>query len=458
MARALRPLSELDPEWAWAPYEPDVERPWDRGLAAHLHRRAGFGATSAELDEAVRLGPAGAVAALLDAVEPEAYRQQTLDLRAAALASGGVSAGAAWWLHRLVTSPAQALEKQTLFWHGHFATGADKVDELPLMIAQNDLLRRHALGSFASLAHDISRDPAMLIYLDSATNRRAHPNENYARELMELFCLGEGNYTEHDVQQLARCFTGWEVRRDKFRFNSYQADTGSKSLLGREGTYDGDQAIDIVLAQPSLGGFLAGKLVRYYCFDEPAAPTKLLAPLAATLRGPELSLRPLVERILRSNLFFSEHSVGRKFRSPIELTVCLLRTLEGSTDVTALSQRLRDLGHGLFYPPNVKGWDGGRAWINTATLLARDNLVRELLDNPRTRWGGGRTLRELFESLGLAGSQGVVDGLAGLLMAAPPPAQVRGQLLSLAEGMADPEPRWRQLLYGLATLPEFQLH
>ena len=206
----------------------------------------------------------------------------------------------------------------------------------------------------------------MLIYLDSVSNRKAHPNENYAREIMELFCLGEGNYTENDIRELARCFTGWEIKRKRFRFNRYQHDGGVKSVLGTTGKLGGEEGVRIVAEQDAAPRFLASKLIRYFLMDEPEAPERLVAPIARTLRDHDLNLAAAVRQILGSNLMFSRYSVARKVRSPVEFGVGLLNALEGSTDAYQLAESFEQLGQGLYYPPSVKGWDGGRTWINSS--------------------------------------------------------------------------------------------
>ena len=281
-------------------------------------------------------------------------------LATATLATGDVKKLSAWWAYRMLSTPAPLLEKLTLFWHGHFATSAAKVEDAKLMFAQNNLLREHALGDFGALLLEISRDPAMLVYLDSASNRKAHPNENYAREIMELFCLGEGNYTEKDIRELARCFTGWEIRREKFRFNRYQHDTGSKNVLGESGEFGGEKGVEIVAGQDAAPLFIAMKLVKFFVMEEPQPTDDLLSPLAQELRDNDMQIAPVVKRILSSNLFFSNLSIGRKVRSPVEFAVGFLRSLEGSTNSYELAEQLNTLGQGLLYPPSVKGWDGGR--------------------------------------------------------------------------------------------------
>ena len=181
----------IDPQWAWSPYNSTEDAPWNIRMAAHLYRRAGFGATFDELSVAIEKEPATVVDEIFSVKQPSTFLAETKSLADAAIASGNVKQLSAWWVYRMLSTPAQLLEKTTLFWHGHFATSADKVNQAELMLAQNELLRSFALGDFSELVHRVSRDPAMLIYLDSATNRKAHPNENFAREIMELFCLGE---------------------------------------------------------------------------------------------------------------------------------------------------------------------------------------------------------------------------------------------------------------------------
>jgi uncharacterized protein (DUF1800 family) len=447
-------LQNIDPAWAWAPFTPEP-RPWSRSLAAHLFRRAGFGANTQQLDDAVRQSPAEVVAGLLsDADEAAAFRSESQVLADAILATGDARNLAPWWLHRMLNTPNQLREKLTLFWHGHFATSGEKVTQIRLMYDQNELLRRNALGDFAAMVRDISRDPAMLIYLDSATNRKAHANENYARELMELFCLGEGNYSEQDVQELARCFTGWEIRRERFRFNRFQHDTGEKTILGQSGQFTGEEAVNLVLEQDSAARFIIGKLFRYLICDEPEPPPALLEPLARQFRDDGLTLPGVLQRMLSSQLFFSPQAVARKVRSPVELAAGLLRCLQGSGNVKNLATETAQLGQSLLFPPNVKGWDGGRAWINSATLLGRANFVRRLLADENTRFDGG-TLAELAARRGVSKPRDFVQWLSELLLAVPLASPILDQLEVAVT--ASKERGYQEALSTLATLPEFQL-
>lgn len=451
-------LSQLDPVWAWSPYTPNGEQPWNRARAAHLFRRAGFGATSRDLDEAAKQEPAEVVKKMVTPNEGNsAFERQFDELGRTMLAGNNAESLSAWWLYRMAYTPDPLLEKSTLFWHGHFATSAAKVTEAKAMLVQNELLRKHARGDFSALVLKMSRDPAMLIYLDSATNRKTHPNENYARELMELFCLGPGNYTERDIQQVARCFTGWEVRRGAFMFNEYEHDVGSKSFLGRTGKFDGDEAAKVVLEQPAAARFIVGKLLRFFVCDEPAFPESLVEPLAKEYRENGYDTGRVLGKILGSQLFFSEHAIGRKIRSPIEIGVGLLKSLEGQTNLNVLAQELAQLGHAPFFPPNVKGWDGGRTWINSSTLLARSNLVRQLALGGQTRFGGG-SLESYLSSQGVSGPAETVAWLLDLLVAVPVPAAAREPLVALAGSSGgDKNRRLGELLHAIGTLPEYQL-
>ena len=451
----MQSKASIDPNWAWAPYVPGPKRPWNQEMAAHLFRRAGFGGSHRELSDVLEGTPADAVGQITQASDDStAFLADSEQFAETILAGGDPSKLSAWWVYTILRTPHPLLEKMTLFWHGHFATSADKVEDAEAMYQQNQILRQYALGDFSAMVHAVSRDPAMLIYLDSVTNRKAHPNENFARELMELFCLGEGAYTEQDVQQLARCFTGWEIRRGSFRFNRYQHDNDTKTIFGKSGSFPDGEAVDLVLEQPAACRFIVGKLIRYFVCDEPVASVELIEPLAIELREHDWDIGHVVRTILGSNLFFSEYAVGRKIRSPVDMMVGLLRALEGSTNATQLAQDLTDLGQGLFYPPNVKGWDGGRAWINSSTLLGRANLVGRLVRDKTTRFGE-TDLESYFERMGATSPADIVDTLARLLLAVPIPSEARSQLIGLVKaGDAD---RIAATIHAMSTLPEFQL-
>lgn len=448
--------NDIDPNWAWEPWQPSAANPWAKRTAAHLLRRATFGASQSELEDAVASQPDEVIQKLLeDCNESQVYQQQMQAVLSAALATGNPVQLAAWWVYRMLTTPAPLLEKMTLFWHGHFATSAEKVEDADLMNAQNQLLRKYALGCFPDLLLEISQDPAMLIYLDSASNRKAHPNENYAREIMELFCLGEGNYTETDIKELARCFTGWEVKRQKFRFNRYQHDGDSKTVLGRTGKFGGEQAVAIVASQPEAATFIARKLVQFFVMDEPIATDKLVEPIAKQLRNNGFVIADAVQTVLNSNLFFSEHAMARKIRSPVEFGIGFTRCLNGSTNNFELASRLEELGQALFYPPSVKGWDGGRTWINSSTLLGRSNLIQELLTSEKSRFAK-MPFTDFLSTQGITSSIQLIAYFEDLFFAVPIPSAAKDRIRKLA-GSSGNSRSLETTAQAICTLPEFQL-
>ncbi len=296
----------------------------------------------------------------------------------------------------------------------------------------------------------------MLIYLDSESNRKAHPNENFARELMELFCLGEGHYSERDVQELARCFTGWEIRNGRFRKNRYQQDTESKSFLGKSGVFDGEQAVEIVVNHPQSANFVVGKLYKYLVCDEPEPASELLQPLANTLRQSSMQIRPVVRQILCSNWFYSPQCLARKIRSPVELAIGLIRTLEISANTVAIAKDLLSVGQGLFYPPNVKGWDGSRAWINSSTLLGRANMLQSIVFDEKTRFAGEK-LTDYLAQVKVFDVRQAVAFFCRQMMAPPVSDAKQMQVVELAQASGDREMQMRRALHGVCVLPEFQI-
>jgi uncharacterized protein (DUF1800 family) len=452
-------LEQLDPEIAWAPWQESKSQPWDRSRVCLLWRRAGFGANEHQIQRSLKLDPQEVVKEFFPSNWDEknwaTFSYESTALASSVRAGGDMNKLAAWWLHAMLNSPRPLIEKMTLFWHGHFATGAEKVQDAELMFQQNQLLRTHALGDFGQLTHQISKDPAMLIYLDSVTNRKAHANENYARELMELFCLGEGNYSEADVQQLARCFTGWEIRRKQFRFNSYQHDDSAKSLFGVQGISSGEQAIDLILKQASMPRFIVGRLFQYFLCDEPTPPAALLTPLEKIFVESKYSIEPVVEAILGSNLMLSGWSVGRRIRSPVELTIEVLRSLEGNTNLTKLAGLLKRLGQSIFFPPNVKGWPGGRSWINSSTLIGRANLVFDLLNDGNSSFAGGK-LDQLAKRISVSDAASWLQWINTTLLAVPLSSAEFQQVLANIQSLGQ-EAMMKRGLIEVAALPRMHL-
>jgi uncharacterized protein (DUF1800 family) len=386
-----------DPARAWAAYEPNSGDPWDLPKVAHLHRRAGFSAPWAVLRRDAEDGPSASVDRLI-AGEPKAADgtpadefASLLDAMAARLGpSASLTRLQGIWLFRMIFSPHPLRERMTLFWHNHFATSNAKVNNTGLMQRQNDLLRSHALGSFETLLVAMGRDPAMLVWLDSTVNRKAKPNENYAREVMELFTLGRGRYTEKDIQEAARAFSGSFVVGDQYREVPAQHDEGDKTVLGRTGRFRGDDVARILLDQPVCAEFVCTKLYRHLVDEVEAPSPDLIAPLAEAFRASGHDVKVPVRMILRSRLFYAPEVRRRRVKGPVEFAVGTIRALEvlkPTVQADALAEACGRMGQNLFAPPSVAGWDGGPAWINTTTTLARANFALALLSTTDAAFG-----------------------------------------------------------------------
>ena len=387
-----------DPARAWSAFEPTADRPWDLGSVVHLHRRAGFAAPWAILARDLADGPKLAIDRLLEG-EPTSGDGQSAAEFASLLDSMGerLGSGAApnrlrgIWLYRMIHTPRPLLERMTLFWHDHFATSIVKVISPSAMQQQNALLRAHALGDFRALLEGIGKDPAMLTWLDATANRRAKPNENYAREVMELFSLGRGHYTEVDVREAARALTGRFITGDRFSELPAQHDDGEKTILGKTGKFKGDDVPSILLEQPSCAEFLARKLFRQFISEIDPPSESLLAPLAAGLRASRYDIKAAVGTILRSNLFHDPSVRRKRVKGPVEFTVGAIRSLEAvrpTVSADALGEACSRMGQTLYAPPSVAGWEGGPSWINTATLIARTNFALALLSKSDKDFGG----------------------------------------------------------------------
>lgn len=383
----------LSPETAWQPWLPSAAEPWDAARIAHLFRRTCFGASWSEIERAASRQPAEVIAEIVTgrpgsispaadarsadspASEPwQAFEAKIGPLKTPVAESGDLEQVQALWLYRMLHSPHPLREKLTLFWHNHFATSAAKVRDLQLMIRQNELLRTHALGRFDELLWLATIDAAMIVWLDSASNRKGHPNENYARELMELFSLGVGNYTEKDIQEAARALTGWRVSsgRPDFRLNEF--DSGEKTVFGQTGAWQAKDIVRLCTEQPACSRFVVRKLIAEFVGPE-FARDDLVQPLAEWYRAEGFSTGRLIERIVSSRLFFSDDARWTIVKSPVALLVGLVRSLEGRIGPDKLAKACDQLGQSLLRPPSVKGWDGGAEWINSTTLLRRQNIA-----------------------------------------------------------------------------------
>jgi uncharacterized protein (DUF1800 family) len=351
-------------------------------------RRAGFGGPPQEIQALVDLGLQGAVDYLInyhqvdDSAMEQALSQQNF-LQAPPGKQLSLPAIQIWWLYRMLYTKRPLLEKMTLFWHGHFATGVSKVVIRELMLQQNQLFRQHALDSFQTILLNISKDPAMIIWLDNLTNIKDAPNENYARELMELFTMGindviDGtpNYTEQDIHESARAFTGWTLRRNQFYFNSSQHDSGSKTFLGETGNFNGDDIVGILAPRPATARFMSKKLFEFFGYANPEPA--VIQELADVYLGNQFSIQAVMQHLFTMDAFYSDKALYANIKSPAEFVVGssrLLKPTSGSALLTNLVTTMDLLQQVLFNPPTVKGWDGGLSWINTASILTRCNFA-----------------------------------------------------------------------------------
>jgi uncharacterized protein (DUF1800 family) len=401
---------------------------WSYTRAAHLIERAGFGATPEELKRLAAMTPRQVVDELVDyesiksdlkafdesgiwdsGMDPfppsraEAVRiarergeglgvkvlregaqrrlQPVVDKFFYSLAANNIETQrlGLWWANRMLTTRRPLQEKLTLFWHGHFATGENKVRDYRMMLRQNEMFRARASGNLRDLLIGILTDPAMLVYLDNGENIKKHPNENFGRELLELFTMGVGNYTERDVREAARAFTGWTNNVLVFKLDAEQHDFGEKTFLGRTGTFNGEDIIDAILKQPVTGEFVAAKLYRFFVREDVAGAVK--AELGRTYRDSGYQMKPVLKRIFLSKDFYSPPAFATQIKSPVHLVVSTYKKM-GLRDVPTIpdfGQMTSSLGQALFDPPNVAGWAGGRTWITPSTLLQRGNLFRGVL-------------------------------------------------------------------------------
>lgn len=486
---------------------------WDYAKARHLLSRAGFGGPPEEIERLQAMGLEGAVRYLVEFQElpevafdppPEVSRppspaelqelneEQRRQLRRRYMQQqrAHMLDVRAWWVRRMVESSRPLEEKMVLFWHGHFTSGARTVRDSQAMFDQNQLFRRYAAGNFRRLLHSVVHDPAMLRYLDNNNNSRQHPNENLARELMELFSLGEGNYTEQDVQEAARALTGYHVDRmaGRFRFASRAHDPGDKTIFGKTSSFDGDQLVELILEQPASARWLAHKLFVFFVHDSPDEAT--IDHLAAVLRQHDYEIAPMLKTMFGMAEFYSPRSMGQQIKSPAQLTIGSLRALGiEKVDGRAVAAAMGSMGQELFEPPNVKGWDGGRAWINSNWLVARHRFAAGLVaavaeeparakprDRVKKRDRGGEAAgapAARFDAVAWCqqhkafSPEAVVDQLASALLTVPLTSEERAEFVKKL-GDLPPSSEWGEaneqvqkqvanLLLLMMTMPAYQL-
>jgi uncharacterized protein (DUF1800 family) len=369
----------------WACYQPTSEAPWDLRRVVHLHRRAGFAATWAELQRDLTDGPEASISRVLTGSSRtgvfEEFESTSGLLADAAVASRDVNRLRAWWIFRMLCSPDSLGERLTLLWHNHFATAQSKVEDLALMRRQNETFRRLARAPFGDLLVATVREPALLVYLDAPSNRKDHLNENLARELMELFTLGIGNFTEVDVKEAARALTGWTVQDGAFREASSTHDDGEKTLLGRRGRWAPADFLAILLDQPSTARRIARKICGLL-MGEGAVDDLGINALADELSADRLDVGHAVETVLRSSVFFAPKNLGSRVVGPVEFVIGACRALvpgELMPSTLLLADWTARLGQELLEPPNVGGWPEGRAWLTPRSLVGRSNFAAALV-------------------------------------------------------------------------------
>ena len=371
-------------------YEPTPEQPWNVGRVVHLHRRAGFAASWSEIQRDLVDGPEVAVARLLhtkanpqranaDEAASE-FEQMSSVICDAAVGSGNINRLKAWWLYRMLFTPDPLGERLTLLWHNHFATSNIKVADVNLMRQQNVIFRQLSRAPFGEMLRRVAKDPAMLVWLDADANRKKHPNENLAREIMELFSLGVGNYSEDDIKEAARALTGWSVNKGKFRVYDQYHDDGEKTILGKSGKWTGDDLVRMLVEHPATSRRLAFRICGLFMGAKPVADD-IIDKLARGLRERDLDIGWAIETVLHSEAFFSDDNIGNRVRGPIEFVIGVARSLE-ITDpppsTLLLAEVTANLGQDLFYPPNVAGWPGGRSWLTSRALIGRANFASAL--------------------------------------------------------------------------------
>jgi len=441
---ALAATNPVHPLKAISPQE------WNADKARHLLERAGFGASPQEVAQFARMTPQQAVQTLVryqripdkfvpfedsgshdDGLEPFASsRPAATDLAKASGESLGVKVKPAgnrrvqqvadrylywlrasrlethrlgyWWANRMLSTPRPLQEKLTLFWHGHFATSEEKVRDYRKLLIQNETMRLHANGKFRDLLIAVAKDPAMLAFLDAGVNVKGAPNENFAREIMELFTMGVGHYSETDIKEAARAFTGWNYDRLNFVVNPAQHDDSMKTVLGRTGRFDGEQVIDILLAQPATADFIAAKLYRYFVCED--LSPQLQKQLGQLLRDSRYDIAVFMETVFLSNDFYSQASIATRIKPPVELLISTYKKMElkAVPGIPDFNQQTEMLGQKLFYPPNVAGWAHGRSWITPGLLLARGNVIYDLVFPPIDFVAPDRTPNGLYQILSVA--------------------------------------------------------
>lgn len=379
-----------------------------------------------------------------------------------------------WWLTRMIETPRPLEEKLTLFWHGHFATNYRTIENSYHMFLQNQVFRKNAAGNFGDILHAMIKDPAMIAYLDNNDSRKGKPNENLAREIMELFSLGVGNYTEKDIKEGARALTGYTFEDDEFVFQARNHDTGEKRILGRSGNMKGEDFVDIILNQPACSRFITRRLYHYFVADVPPderggdkeldpAQRAVLRQMASMLSSGRYELKPVLRKLFLSEHFYEPRFRNQQIKSPVTLIVGAIRSLNAPPrDLSILNDALDLMGQRIFFPPSVKGWDGGRSWINTSTLFVRQNVLAFLLTGKKPQGFDSTADSQKFDAMAILGEVREPDAVVqrvlrvSLGQAPSETVQVLREFLTANDDQINQTTVTGLLLLATAT-PEYQL-
>jgi hypothetical protein len=484
---------------------------WTEANARHLLARAGFGGTPHDVKQLHAMGLNKAVNHLVDLSDsnkfncplnigpkPQSQYPQGVDRdsdkgreirkEAQRAETRQYKDLQAWWVKRMVESPRPLEEKMTLFWHGLLVSGYSTVKDSYAMFNQNQLYRKHALGNYGKLLHGIVHDPAMLRYLDNNSNVRGRPNENLAREIMELFSMGEGQgYTENDIKEAARALTGNVYDRDaNFVFREKSHDPGEKTIFDNTGNFDSDDLVNLILEQPATARYVATKLLKFFALENPDDQT--VNALAAKLRDCDYELKPALKTLFKSKTFYSDQALGRQIKSPVQLVVGTARALNLNADSYApLVALMTSMEQEVLNPPNVKGWDGGHAWMNTTTVFNRYNFAGAVESRLRPKppkkgenpAPAPRTALSLLDGNKPGTPEAVVNHFINRLFVVLPAPEKRAQLVaflkegpplpSAAQWKSKPATKegWKQrslindklttLIVLMMSMPEYQL-
>ncbi|MEX2142421.1 MAG: DUF1800 domain-containing protein [Pirellulales bacterium] len=446
---------------AWQAYKPDAQSPWNRQRVVHLHRRAAFAATWEEIERDLAEGPQAAVDRLLSGTArsqstPVDFELMSQTIGEAAQASNNVDRLQAWWLYRMLLSPDPLGERLSLLWHNHFATSNRKVQNLAFMHQQNELFHKHARAGFGELLAAVVKHPAMLVWLDADSNRRGHANENLARELLELFTLGIGNYTEQDVKEAARALTGWTVAEGAFRFVAERYDDGEKQLLGEHGRFAGEDLLRLLLDHPATSRRIAWRICGLF-FAEGVVDDRAIDELAGGLRERHLDVGWAVQTVLQSTRFFAKENLRTRVVGPVEFAVGTLHALalgKPPPSTLLLADWTSRMGQDLFNPPNVGGWSEGRAWLGSRSIVARANFAAALVE--RRLWTSA-IAPEPRNAIPLTHHGGdlkkTIGAFAELLWGEVLPSVVE-ECLAEIKDVKEPDARLSASLYWLLAHPE----